>query len=188
MPRPYCQHCQYPTATCICASIAPVSTGLKIDILQHPSEQNAAKNTARLARLCVSSLDIWPGESPEDFTEVRASIAQSKVQPIVLYPSELAQPLTALKRRTPANTRVILLDGTWRKAYKIWQLNPWLWDFTHVKLSQQTGRYRIRKAPGAGQLSTLEALTYCIQALDPTINTTPLFDCFDAMQSHFIVR
>lgn len=201
--RDYCAHCQYPQKTCICTAIAPLNNRCAIDILQHPHEQKAAKNTARLVALCAQKTRIWVGEQPDDFTTLRQTLENSNAQnsrytPVIVYPNNHSQSLsqwiqkintdTHFKRDTTASRtllRFIFLDGTWKKAYKLWQVNPWLHQYPSVHLTHETCEYTIRKAPKTGCLSTLEAVALCLKNYE-AIDTQPLYDCFYAMQSHFL--
>jgi DTW domain-containing protein YfiP len=184
--RAHCAECGYPQPTCVCAAVQPVFSRLQVDILQHPSETKAAKNTARLVQLCHSNTHIWVGEQPDDFAPLQQSLAQRHEKVAVLYPAEDAISLESYRiHAESAANRLLLIDGTWKKAYKIWQCNAWLRQFPAVVLNGYESRYDIRKAPRDGCLSTLEAVALSLQQLEPNVDTKPLFDVFDAMQSHF---
>jgi hypothetical protein len=77
---------------------------------------------------------------------------------------------------------IILLDGTWRKAYKILQLNPWLLNLPSLHLTfEGKSQYTIRKSSRPDSLSTLEAAAYSLQALEPELDIAPIFKVFNAM-------
>ena len=186
--RPICKRCHYPQKTCLCSAISNIICHTYIDILQHPSEQKCAKNSARLIPLCIDRCRIWTGESDQDFSELRQVIANTKQQAVVLYPSESAMPLTEWTKNNqipPQDNRIILLDGTWKKAYKMWQLNPWLHSLQHISIDAVTSNYSIRKAPKEHYLSTLEAAAYCIEAVEGS-DVSPLYNCFTLMQKPFL--
>lgn len=75
----------------------------------------------------------------------------------------------------------LLLDGSWKKAYKILQLNPWLSHLPalHFAAAEKT-RYKIRKAQRNDSLSTLESVAWCLENLDE-VDTAPLYHTFEAM-------
>ncbi len=161
-----------------------------IDILQHPAETRVAKNTARICKLCVPQTQIWIGQDPADFAALQAELAAETRVVWLLYPSDLAQPFGELIAavQPQVGVRLLLLDATWKKAYKMWQLNPWLDKLPKANLSHLESNYRIRKSPKSHYLSTLEALAYSLAALEPELDTQPLFRAFHAMQGHFQVR
>ena len=77
----------------------------------------------------------------------------------------MAQPLPLA---TPdANERPLLLvvpDGTWRKARKLLHLNSALAALPRVCLPPGlNSRYRLRKAPAAGALATIEAIAAALE-------------------------
>ena len=72
MARAYCSLCRYPLTTCLCPSVRKVACQTQFDILQHPSEEKAAKNTARLAKLCIPNIKLSIAEQAEQFSELRS--------------------------------------------------------------------------------------------------------------------
>lgn len=195
--RPLCQTCHYPLRTCVCCAIAPIKSLGAIDILQHPSEQKAAKNTARLVTLCLPQSRIWVGENTGDFAELQAQLHTDPRPIAIVYPGANSQPLEDFiatqthagtkwggKNTTPVAMRFLFLDGTWKKAYKLWQLNPWLQQYPLVSIEATASQYHIRKAPKEHYLSTLEAIAICLQKAEHC-NVQPLYDCLHQMQLSF---
>jgi len=157
--------------------------------LQHPSEVKAAKNTARICKLCIPELNIWVGESEGDFLPLSESLKKENAKVVLLYPSDESIDISTFisknSRSSASSFRVLLIDGTWKKAYKIMQLNPWLKELTAIKLEDIKSGYDIRKSPSENALSTLEALAHTLKAIEPEVNTRTLFSAFADMQSHF---
>ncbi|WP_395344852.1 tRNA-uridine aminocarboxypropyltransferase [Ningiella sp. W23] len=192
--RAYCPRCQYPLRTCVCSGIAPVSTTMNVRILQDPKENEHAKNTARLLQLLVANCSISVGEFPIDFDSVIAELHnlgpryQDKV--LVLFPSENAVSLREVCQSSADLSYVIVLDGTWRKAKRLWLNNPWLHNLQSVALSEEDSGvfydvdYHIRKKPFAHSLSTLMATAITLNALDG-VSTTPFSNALNALQSHW---
>ncbi len=181
--RSQCPTCHYPLATCVCHATGIVESRHNIVILQHPSETKQAKGTVNLLKLCLPQLQVWLGETPADFEPLRHQLQNDDQTTYLVYPSEQSQPLEAIadKHETTPKINLIFIDGSWKKAYKIFQLNPWLaalpaLHFSHAPRSQ----YLIRKASRSDSLSTLEAVDYCLTQLDDC-DTTPLLNSFKAM-------
>jgi DTW domain-containing protein YfiP len=101
----------------------------------------------------------------------------------VLFPSPDSKIFSeALKPAVQRVQTLILIDGTWRKAKKMWQLNPWLWSLAVSRLEAGSiSRYRIRKGSEAGGISTLEAAALALEILEGA-DTEPLYKAFEAMQ------
>ena len=154
-------------------------------ILQHPKEVDHAKNSARLVKLAIPQARILVGESPADFQPHLSSGFDSPNQAAVFYPSPSSRPmepnLTEFQRSDVK--QLIFIDATWRKAFKMWQLNPWLQDLACWHFSAPPpSRYQIRKAKVEHSLSTLEAVAYALEQ-GFTLDPSGLFELFDAMQA-----
>ncbi|GGO66717.1 DTW domain-containing protein [Bowmanella pacifica] len=139
----------------------------KVVILQHPSEVKVAKSTVRLLAMTLNKLDIYVGESAGDFTQVRELCEANPGQVGVLYPSAHSQPLEGQSTpRLQALATLVVLDGTWRKANKIWHCNPWLHTLSgwHFAMPPSSHYQRVAKRPDS--LSTLEAVAYGLHTLE----------------------
>lgn len=178
MSRLVCNRCQYSQQTCVCDAINIINNNLKIIILQHPSEVKASKNTAHLVKLTLTNCEIHIGEHDDDFTFLNNLPSESTA---VLYPGEDAILLDNKKvdtslPSTPLLKQLIVIDGTWKKAFKIMQLTKSLQRFNRVSFDKlPKNRYVIRKAPRADSLSTLEAVAYSLQLLEQA-PVTPLYN------------
>lgn len=153
--------------------------------MQHPTETEHGKNSARLLPLMLDKAAIFVGESEADFCQMRARITAEGLQPLLVYPSDEAEsrPLSSSVNPDAEPERVLLLlDGTWRKALKMYHLNPWLHDLPRVALSpQRPSAYLIRKASRVDSLSTLEAAAEALTLLEPGLDVSPLLHGFDTM-------
>lgn len=178
MSRPQCPRCLRPITHCLCALIPSLDSRTRVLLLQHPSEVNHALNTARLAALGLVNAELVVGEVFED---LQALLNPPGYQPRLLFPAEDAQPLQAY---TPSDEPLLLVvpDGTWRKARKLLHLNPLLAALPRVTLAEgAVSRYRLRKAPGPGALSTVEAIVQALQVLEAPTLFEPLLKPFEAL-------
>jgi DTW domain-containing protein YfiP len=146
--------------------------------LQHPSEVNHALNTARLAALGLTNAELIVGEVFDDLPRL---LNQPGYQVRLLFPGDDAQPMRAY---TASDDPWLLVvpDGTWRKARKMLHLNPLLAALPRVALAEGgVSRYRLRKAPGPGALSTVEAIVQALQVLEAPASFEPLLKPFEAL-------
>jgi DTW domain-containing protein len=196
--RQVCAHCRRPQSACICQWIAPVAHEVEVLILQHPLELDNAKGSARLLHLSLPFSRMVTGEIFDE-----KALACPARQDILLYPGtpqDLAQgqlldqptcliPLAprlsiadAALLPDPTQLRLIVLDGTWRKSRKMLHLNPWLGRLPRLSLQGlPVSNYRIRKAHGSDQLSTLEASCAALMRLEAGPEKfRPLLAGFDA--------
>ncbi|BDM65957.1 DTW domain-containing protein [Shewanella sp. NFH-SH190041] len=184
--RRHCLACDYPENACLCAHIDPIVSQTQVVILQHPAEAKHAKNSVRLLRRVLPQAQVYLGESADDFAAIRAELSQ-RDRVYLLYPSAQSEPAASVTAccDDQGPLTLVLLDATWRKALKMFKLNPWLQQLPALHLGEEIqGRYTIRKASRPDSLSTLEATAYCLAQLEPALSVAPLFRAFDALIEH----
>ncbi|GLH44190.1 DTW domain-containing protein [Pseudomonas atacamensis] len=178
MSRPQCPRCLRPQTHCLCPLIPHLDSRTRVLVLQHPSEVSHALNTARLAALGLSNAELIVGEVFEDLPKL---LNRPGYQARLLFPAEDAQPLQVY---APNDQPMLLVvpDGTWRKARKMLHLNPLLAALPRVTLTEGgVSRYRLRKAPGPGALSTIEAIVQALETLEAPTTFAPLLKPFEAL-------
>ncbi len=182
MSRPSCPHCVRPISTCLCTFVQCTANRTDVVILQHPLEQHHAKGSATLLQLSLNHCRTLIGET-FDLHHLLNNPTDQR-QNILLYPitndDHFANVVTPAQL-DPVQTRLILLDGTWRKSRKILHLNPQLAALPRLHLDNlPAGRYHIRKAQQADQLSTLEACCVALARIEQTEeHYQPLLNAFD---------
>lgn len=161
MARTVCEGCHRPKNVCLCPHLVSLTAPVEVVILQHPSERKQALATVPLLELCLSPLTVHVGE---DFTQAPFVSALLKRPETcrVLFPSDDAESwnVDASEQVPSSFETLIVIDGTWRKAKRIWLSNPWLQNIPAVSLEGlETSEYRIRSTSVEGGVSTLEAVT-----------------------------
>ncbi|MBM3105091.1 MAG: DTW domain-containing protein [Pseudomonas sp.] len=177
MSRIHCERCLRPQTHCLCALIPSLDSRTRVLVLQHPSEVRHALNTAKLAALGLRNAHLRVGEV---FAELAELIDVPGYRSGLLFPGDDAQPLMAYTDIADQRPWLLVVpDGTWRKASKLLHLNPQLAALPRVTLAGvQPSRYRLRKAPADGALSTLEAVVQALNVLEAPA-------CFDALLKPF---
>ena len=179
MPRPRCERCQRPLDHCLCPLIPSLDSRTRVVLLQHPSEISHALNTARLAALGLVNAQLRVGEVFDDLVDL---LQTPGYRPALLFPGEHAQVLTAYGEVDDRPLLLIVPDGTWRKARKLLYLNPLLEALPRVTLGAVApSRYRLRKAPEPGALSTLEAVVEALNVLEQPVSFDALLTPFEAL-------
>jgi DTW domain-containing protein YfiP len=171
---------------------------VEVVVLQHPLEVANAKGSARLLCLSLPRSRIVTGEvfAAEVLQALLTAPLQAQAathhqkHAILLYPDTpqhkalgLPAPpvLTPAWLRDPAQLRLIVLDGTWRKSRKMLYLNPLLQQLPRLSLQgMPASHYLIRKAHRPDQLSTLEATCVALTQLEGSAERfAPLLSAFD---------
>ncbi|VVP81054.1 tRNA-uridine aminocarboxypropyltransferase [Pseudomonas fluorescens] len=178
MSRPQCPRCLRPQTHCLCPLIPRLDSRTRVLLLQHPSEVNHALNTARLAALGLTNAELIVGEVFEDLPTL---LNLPGYRARLLFPADDAQPIEAYGE-SDEPLLLVVPDGTWRKARKMLHLNPLLAALPRVTLAEGgVSRYRLRKAPGPGALSTIEAIVQALQTLEAPTSFEPLLKPFEAL-------
>ena len=180
MPRPQCPRCTRPAERCLCALIPCLASRTRVLILQHPSEVKHALNTARLAALGLSNAQLLVGEV---FESLAALLQQPGYRACLLFPGEQAQALMQFaQQHSELPLLLVVPDGTWRKARKLLHCNPLLAALPRVSLEPGLqSRYRLRKAPMPGALSTIEAVVGALDILEAPAQFDALLRPFEAL-------
>jgi DTW domain-containing protein YfiP len=198
-PRPVCAGCKRPPRSCVCQWVRPTLHVVEVLVLQHPMEVNNAKGSARLLQMSLLHSKLLSGEvfAPAELQQLLTAPWDSSAQPqcpkhaLLLYPNTPEDLLLGLLRpamlspellKDPTQLRLVVLDGTWRKSRKMLYLNPLLQQLPRLALHDMpVSRYRIRKAQGGDQRSTLEATCAALAQLEHghAQQFEPLLDAFD---------
>lgn len=182
MTRPTCPHCRTPLPRCFCDLVVAVETAVEVIIWQHPQEVGHAKGTVPLLARCLTNSRLLVAETLS-LTEFEQATGHNCQNLHLLFPASETQTATpaAGTDTNPPLQRLLVLDGTWRKARKLLHVNPWLNRLPRfVLMDPPPSRYHIRKAENPQQLSTLEAVCAALaQAENSSKNTQPLLNAFD---------
>lgn len=179
-PRPHCYRCDKPQSMCVCEAVPRVDNQVGVHILQHARERRHSIGTARLLKLGLKAVDVhvlhyWSTSAACDPIAFPPGAG-------LLYPGDNARDLGTL----PPDERpkhLVVIDGTWAHAHRIYRDNPWIQAMPHFSLTPtEASRYRIRNEPRAECLSTLEAVVQALRLVEPTLEGTEgLLEAFDAM-------
>ncbi|BCN93926.1 DTW domain-containing protein [Thiomicrorhabdus immobilis] len=190
MSRVICSQCQRPQKVCICDFIKPIVNGIEIGILQHPSEVKQIKGTAIIAIHALSHCQYWVGESVDALPGL-VSWLQDDKPVLLLYPETENQTtvvanlaIDEIKSQYLNHFKVLILDGTWRKTFKMMQINPSLNALPRIALTPKSASgYQIRKQKDEQSLSTIEAIYELLSQLEnSTDKYQPLLTAFEKMQ------
>jgi len=181
MSRDLCQQCQRPIKACICAFAVSIDNNIDVIVLQHPSEIKQSKGTVGLLQQSLTNCEVIVGETFDQCQVLAQRLSHYGEKVVLLYPSEQAltvnfSALNVVKKRSLHECRenqlgeikcMIILDGTWKKAYRMFMLNSCLHKIKHVVLPAGiTSLYHIRKTKKANALSSLEACCHALARLE----------------------
>lgn len=180
-PRPVCETCARPTSACCCALLPSIATGVRLVVVQHPRESRVPIGTAAMAVRSVQGASLIIATDVDRSDELRRIVEDPERRAVLLWPGEGACDLEAASLPLPAT--LVVVDGTWSTAKKLVRRNRILASLPRVRLSPKTpSRYRIRKEPRAECLSTLEAISLALGAIEgDSEKFKPMLAAFERM-------
>lgn len=163
MKREHCKRCLHPLVTCFCEAINSYNTKINILILQSPKENKHHLSTAIMAKLSFPNVTIIQGEN---FSQNKVLNSLDKETSFLLYPKN--EPIKLSKNMDSKKIEtIIVLDGTWKKTYKMYQLSKNLHSFKTIAFySSPESHLQLRKAPKDYYLSTYESIVYSIECIE----------------------
>jgi DTW domain-containing protein YfiP len=131
-------------------------------LLQHPREAHLAICSAWLTRLALENAELHRGVRFEEHPRVR-EVARA-AGTALLYPGPDAVPADAAA--PPA--ALVVIDATWLQAERVLRDNPALAALPRIGLSPcgESGYRELRREPGPGHLSTIEAVALALGAFE----------------------
>jgi len=170
-----CARCFLKTDWCLCAELPKIDTITEIIIVRHVTEEWLTSNTARLAALMLSNVRILPYGGGEPFD----SLSLHGEGMLLLTPD--AKPIIP----TTPPKRLVLLDGTFRQARRMFKRIPDLHNIQQCSLLSTGERIPgLRRPPRRDGLSTIEAIAQALAQFERHELATPLLSAY----SEFVRR
>jgi DTW domain-containing protein YfiP len=164
---------------CVCALIPTVETRTRLVLVIHRFEDRKPTNTGRLATECLANSEVVVRGRQ---SEPSAPIAWAPgSRPLVLFPYPGARPLTDFAGSSEPVTLVVP-DGNWRQASKVYKRVPGLRDVPCVSLPPgPPSLYRLRAEAHGEGLATIEAIARALGILEGEATQRALEAVFLAM-------
>ncbi|MBC7711712.1 MAG: DTW domain-containing protein [Rhizobacter sp.] len=179
--RAFCPDCEFLKSRCLCDTLKSVPNKIHLIVLQHPTESKHPLNTVRIMNKSFKKMTVMTGEDFTSDLKLNTILCDQNNECALLYPGEEAKVLDKSFSQKEL-THLILIDGTWRKAKKIFMLSKNLQTLPSLKLAPtEHSDYRIRKSPTDSALSTLEATIEALHFLEPDLDTTAATKSFQKM-------
>ncbi|KNA21664.1 hypothetical protein SOVF_041200 [Spinacia oleracea] len=115
----------------------------------------------------------------EQFEEFQITVPPGSA---LLFPAQKALPAEAIDFEVK---NLIVLDGTWSKANRMYNENPWLKMLPSVRLDMEKLSLfsEVRRQPKPGYLSTIESIVYALEALGKSEKLEGLDNLLDVFES-----
>ncbi|CAE7214475.1 ABC1K1, partial [Symbiodinium sp. CCMP2456] len=167
-----CERCN--RKLCLCAALPQrrLDTKTRVVLFTHPKEKRRALGSGPLLQLCLSNITEFVGKEfpdPLEDSALHDKLVEAGRQPVLVYPGPKAVELVP-GCQTEAFTSpvtLIFIDARWDQARIMLNRSAWLQGLPRLRLRRLRSRYRFRRQPEPGCLSTLEAAAEALQALEP---------------------
>ncbi|XP_061370433.1 uncharacterized protein LOC133313115 [Gastrolobium bilobum] len=149
------------------------------EILAYPEACEALSKGFLVKKLQRKQLDR--GINLEEYEEFELKVPPGSA---LLFPSDKAVNISDLDAIGFEVKNLIVLDGTWAKAKRVYSENPWLNFLPHLKLEVNgMSLYSdVRHQPKAGYLSTIESIVLALKAVGENHEGLDnLLDTFESM-------
>ena len=194
-----CSECHLAERYCICSYMRTLPLVLDFDIvlLMHRDEILKPTNTGRLlAEAFPDNCFAFEWSRLEPNGELIKILEDSSRQCAVIYPAKQLRSsidvsdLGAFSNSTTRPTvgrrpTLILLDGTWRQAARMFNHSQWLKSMPTLTLPEpDAGGYAVRKSSDSSRLSTAEAAVLLLRHCGQSVAGEHLSHMFAVFNSH----
>ncbi len=180
----HCARCALPKLACVCSVLPVIANRTRVTIVRHHSERFRSSNTGRLAGLALANCEVLDYGAPDSVGGLHAAHAV-ELQPLagamLLFPTGEVQTCAPV----PLPTQLIVLDATWSQARRMWQKLQVLRGLPTLRLPEvAVAAPRMRKSPGPGHVSTIEAIAAALRLLEGEAIAAPLETLFAQAVDH----
>ncbi|MGM0637033.1 MAG: tRNA-uridine aminocarboxypropyltransferase [Pseudomonadota bacterium] len=189
-----CPGCHLPELNCLCPYAVTAESEVRVWLLTHSMEHHKPTNTGRLIRDVLPDTEVftWYRTAPDE--RLLALLEDKRYAPFVIFPDDqpdYADRVVGIdavaeakrQRRMPV---LILLDGTWRQARRIFRKSPYLDRLPVLPLrTERLTRYRLRKPASAEHLCTAEVAAELLRQGGDVNAAQALDDYFDAFNDSY---
>ncbi len=162
----HCPRCLLALEICVCSVLPCVEARTEIVLIRHITEQLLTSNTGRFAALALpkSRILAYGGGDTFDATPLCAPGS------VLLYCSGPARPLPFVPER------LIVLDGSFRQARRMYKRVPELRDLPEFSLpAARVIPTRLRRPTQPEGMSTIEAIAAALSELEGPELAAPLW-------------
>lgn len=174
---PRCAGCQLFPDLCVCDLLPSIHLKTEVLLILHKGETHKPTNTGRLGCRMLSNHQqvLWSSRVHPPVPEPRWPDPE---RGLLLFPGEDAVPLADLRNDTGPFT-LIVPDGTWSEVQRIVHGTAALRPYRRCALPEGvTARNSPRRETRSGGMSTLDAISYALAALEGEDAVAPLDAAF----------
>lgn len=186
-----CSACLLAESVCICPWASRRESAVDFILLLHHDEVFKPTNTGRLvADIFPSNVTAFEWSRTEPSAQLLALLADPQRYPVIVFPADETSGRTihtSAPQLDDKRLTLILLDGTWRQASRMFRSSSWLAGLPVMTFATtQEGRYAVRQKIREGQLATAEAAAELLRLCGEEENGQALEDYFLIFNEHYV--
>lgn len=185
-----CERCQLKTSHCICHYRPSGASQVDMVLIMHRDELFKPTNSGRLIADCFPAQThayCWSRLEPDP--QLLALLQDPGRQCAIVFPAgdeSDRERLTEIAPNGRKRVTLILLDGTWKQARRMFNLSPWLKELPCLAIDPtERARYVTRNAAFDHYLSTAESAALALAAAGDSSAGGLLFDWFNRFNLHY---
>jgi DTW domain-containing protein YfiP len=191
-----CDNCLLALRVCLCGWQPQLAAPVGFALLMHPLEPLKPTNIGRLIADCVEATYAYMWSRTETDPQLEQLLADPQWQAYVVFPEEYGQPGQPVVADLPhrdvferegTKPLLIILDGTWTQARKMFRKSPCLAGLPILSLrTEQLSRYRLRRSCREEHLCTVEVAAACLALAGHDADAQLLGDYFDLFTEAYL--
>lgn len=151
-----CQRCHQRADLCLCAEVPQIRTRTRLVVVRHSLEAKRSSNTGRIALLGLPDATLVEYGGPERAFDLEGLVGDGAW---LLFPDGATTPAE------PPRTLVVI-DASWAQARRMVQRVPRFRSLPRLALPAGEALPRLRVAPRADGMSTIEAMVRALDVLE----------------------
>lgn len=185
-----CARCQLKQTHCLCSHRREVHSALEFVLIMHRDELFKPTNTGRLIADTFPQQThafCWDRLQPDP--ALLLLLQDSRRHCLLIFPATTGSSRDVVHQVSAQSDKLltlIILDGTWKQARRMFNLSPWLAAITALHLQpQQLARYSSRVAAHDHYLSTAESVALALASAEEQQNSDLLLNYFCNFDRHY---
>ena len=184
-----CSGCRLHRDLCICSLIPTLELRTRLCLIVHYKELKRTTNTGQLAiKSLTNSEMLIRGQKDSDPLDL-TKVVNSAYRSLLFYPSDDAVELTAeFVKQSPLPIQLIVPDGNWRQAGKVYSRHPELKNIVRVKIgTPNISDQHLRAEHSPEGMATLQAIAHALGIIEGPEVMRSLLSLYEAKLKNTLV-
>ncbi|OLQ95355.1 DTW domain-containing protein [Vibrio ponticus] len=189
-----CIYCQVASKNCICDFQPNIDSDVAVMLIVSDNEVFKPSNTGRLILDTLKEGYAFQWNRTEPDPQMLSLLDNPAYQPLLVFPADYVEDQTRVVQSAlptfcgDKKPLIILLDGSWREARRIFRKSPYLNHLPVVSIEPQAiSQYMMRKSDNEQHLATAEVAILVLEQLGDTRASTKLDSWFRVFREAYML-